>query len=163
VTKQLVFPYSIQGTIGRADLDTQNQIFQKHSATLQDCYLKIYEYVTEEECRFTPLIADRPRLWRMATVRAPRGCNVDVGRNSSAMLAELDAGATNYDLIFGPLGLDAKEQLRKSAMYAQYIRNLATEFGVEPGEIRKTVSDVLAAKMEKENETRALEENAIPA
>jgi capsid protein len=144
ISKLLVFPQSLQGTVARAELDIASAFFRSRSSVLQAAFIEIYRYAMDWAIKNVRELADPPADWRNVTVRPPRAPNVDVGRNSAAMLAELDAAATNYDLIYGPLGLDARVELRKSAEFAAYIRELATEFKVTPGEIRKSAGEVLA-------------------
>lgn len=111
ISKLFVYPNSMQGTVVRADLDIATTWFRAHTAVLIDVFLDIYRFVTDEECKIEHSISDRPFDWEKATVRPPRAPNVDVGRNSAAMIAELAAGATNFRNIYGPLGMDAREEL----------------------------------------------------
>ena len=78
----------------------------------------------------------------------------------AAMLAELSAGATNYELIYGSLGLSWQTELRKRAEQAKFIRDLATQYGVDVAEISQTQANLPAAM-----ETAvaiAQEDNATP-
>jgi capsid protein len=70
-------------------------------------------------------LADPPHDWRSVDTRAPRSVNVDIGRNSSAMLAELEAGTRTYQSVYAELGLDYRTELRQRAKEAAFIRKLA--------------------------------------
>jgi capsid protein len=162
ISKLLVLPWSMQGTVVRGDLDISNTFFRSRSAVIASAILDIYEYVTEEESKFERSIADKPFDWRKASIRAPRGCNVDVGRNSAAMIAELEAGATTYEAIFAPLGLDWKEQFRQRAREEAFLDRVASEEGTTPERIKKSIGDLLRDKMEAESKARE-EEDKIAA
>jgi len=113
VPKQLVVPYSIQGTVARADFDIANSFFKARSGIIAAAAREIYIYVLGWGIRTERGLADPPADWVKVTVRPPRSVNVDVGRNSSAMLSELKAGATNYEIIYSALGLDWRDEFMK--------------------------------------------------
>jgi lambda family phage portal protein len=143
ISKMLVFPWSLQGTIARGDYDIANTFFRSRSAVLAAAFTRVYLFYMEWAKSNDKRLFDPPADWRLVTVRSPRGCNVDVGRNSQAMLKELEAGATTYDAIYGALGLDYRTELRQRAKEAAYIRSLAKEFEVEPGEIVTFAGDAI--------------------
>lgn len=135
----LVFPDSMQGTVYRGALDMANAFFRARSGVLADVFRRIYEFAMRWATATEPSLRDKPGDWYAVTVHAPRAVNVDVGRNSSAMLAELEVGATNYELIFAPLGLDWREQFRKLAEQKAFAKEIGLELNAnaqatEPGE-----------------------------
>jgi lambda family phage portal protein len=148
ISKMLVFPWSLQGTIARGDYDIANAFFRSRSAVLASAFTRVYLFYMEWAKSNDSRIFDPPGDWKSVTVRPPRGCNVDIGRNSQAMLAELEAGATTYDAIYGALGLDYRRELRKKAKEAAYIRALATEFKITPGEIASAAAAAIQAAMQ---------------
>lgn len=150
ISKLLVYPWSMQGTVTRADLDIMAGFFRTRSAILQQAVREIWLYVTQWEIQNDPEIADPPADWRNVTIRAPRSVNVDVGRNSSAMLSELKAGVRTYQDVYAELGLDWREQLRQKAKEAKYIRELAKEYDVEPGEIADIAGDAITEALKAE-------------
>lgn len=131
----MIFPEDVQGTAYRGQLDMATAFFRSRHATMASVMRRCYRYAMNWANRNEPKFRDPPYDWAKVSIIPPRAPNVDVGRNSSAMLAELAAGATNWDLVYGPLGLDAREELRKRAENARYIRDLAKEYGVEVSEI----------------------------
>lgn len=135
ITKQLVFPWSMQGTVTRADLDVAAQYFRTRSAVLQAAFAEVYIFVMEYGAKRDIRISDPPTDWRSVSMRPPRSPNVDVGRNSSAMLAELEAGATTLDAIYGPLGLDWMTQVRQRSKEVKFIKEVAAADGNLPEEI----------------------------
>lgn len=110
----LVFPDSMQGTQYRGSLDMASTFFRARSAVMQEIVRRVYEWVMEVALR-NPDLAGAPKDWFAVSIQPPRAVNVDVGRNSAAMLAELAAGATNFELIYGPEGLDWREEAAKLA------------------------------------------------
>jgi hypothetical protein len=137
IPKILVFPSSIQGTVARADLDVANAFFAARSQAVIPKWLAVYYFWLEWAIRNNPRLSrlTYPADYRRASVRPPRAVNVDVGRNSAAMLAELEAGATNYDLIYSPLGLDYRLELTKLAEQLAFIRDLEKARGLPEGSI----------------------------
>lgn len=113
IPKQLVFPYSIQGTIGRYDIDAAAVTFRARSGVIAQALREIYIYVTQWGIKTEKEIADPPFDWVNASIRPPRSPNADIGRNSAAAIANLENGLTNYDIEFGALGLDWREEFVK--------------------------------------------------
>ncbi len=144
ISKQLVFPYSIQGTIGRFDIDSTSVYFRSRSAVIQAAVREIYIYVIGWGIRTEAALNDPlPPDWTNVSIRPPRAPNADVGRNSAAMIAELATGATTMDAIYGAQGLDWKQELKQRAQEAAYIQALAIEFNVTAGEISQNAADAL--------------------
>jgi len=149
ISHLLVFPRSLQGTVARGELDIANAFFRSRSAVLADVFRRVYVWVMEWAVKFDGRLDGAPadRTWQNCSTRAPRAVNVDVGRNSSAMLAELEQGATTYHAIYAPLGLDEKTELRRRAREEKYIDELSAEFGLSADRIRKSVGETLKAQM----------------
>lgn len=158
IPKLLVLPFSIQGTVVRGEYDLAANFFRSRSANLASSLERVYQFYLEWAVGNDRRLMDKPGDWRAVTTRAPRAVNVDVGRNSSAMLAELEAGATSYDAIYSPLGLDAFEELRKRAKEEAYIDSLSAEFKLTPDRIRRSISESLKLQMQAENDARKEED-----
>lgn len=141
IPKILVFPQSMQGTVVRGDYDVANGFFRSRSSVLQNAFSQIYLYVTEEESLTNRALADKPFDWQEHAIQAPRAVNVDVGYNSSATIKELESGITDYEEVFAESGHNWKARLRKKAIQARYIRDLAKEFDVEVCEISTLQQD----------------------
>lgn len=165
IPMQLVFPESVQGTVARGTLDDFANYANSQWKVFSRAFLEVYRWVTGEEMRFDASISDVPRgfdYWK-ATIRPPKSPNVDPGRAAAATLAMLDAGATTYDEIYSPLGLDPEEQLWKAGRYAALIRRIATELKITPGEIRQSAGEAIKLMMEKEAATQAANQAADDA
>lgn len=149
ITKQLVFPWSMQGTVVRADLDNAAAFFRSRSAMMAWVVNEIFI----AHCQRDAELQERPTDWTSTSIRSPRAVNVDVGRNSSAMLAELEAGATTFEQIYAPLGLDWRQQLRQRAREIAYINKVSMEEGVEPSTVSKfAVSELMKQQANGEDE-----------
>lgn len=135
----LAYPGSMQGTVYRGALDMANSFFRVRSSVLGECFRRIYEFsMGWAVSNDAALKTNTPDDWYSVNIQPPRAVNVDVGRNSSAQLAELEAGATTLDDIYSPLGKDWREQLRKRKAELDYI----TELGIsQPASAPQTQED----------------------
>jgi lambda family phage portal protein len=126
----MAFPESVQGTVYRGTLDASAAWFRARSAVLQAAILDVYAYVMSFERYKDPVMRENmPIDWYAARLYPPRAVNVDVGRNSSAMLAELEAGATDYEMIYGPLGYDWRERFDALKMQRDYAASIGLALG----------------------------------
>lgn len=133
----LLYPETMQGTVYRGALDMSAVWFRSRHAVIAAAAQEIWEYVISWAIENPEQsgLGGAPDDWRSTSIRAPRAPNVDVGRNSAAQLAELAAGMISPDEIYGPRGLDAYEEVRKKAEWIKNVREIATEYGVDPSEI----------------------------
>lgn len=146
--KSLVWagPDKMQGTQMRSDLQLAAAFFQSRAALLADAFVEVRNYFIGDEIQNNPEVADSlPNDWRKVVVLPPKGPDVDVGYNTSAMIAELEAGTMTFRDVFAPRGKYWKKQLRQSAVEAKFIRELAKEQQVEPGEISKLAAEGIAS------------------
>jgi capsid protein len=128
IPHQIAFPESIQGTVERSVLDMADAFFRARSGVIALASVNVYRLVLEWGIRTNaPGLRPAPPDWRRVTVRPPRSINVDLGYKSSAELKALAAGATNYDLIFGPLGLDWREEFRKLKEQIDYAKSIGLD------------------------------------
>lgn len=135
----LVYPDSMQGTVYRGALDAAAAHFRGKTAVLATYFRRIRNYVIQAEAARDRTIANLPTDWRKTsngTVRAP---NVDIGRNSQAMLSELAAGTRTFTSVASELGLDGRQLLTEKANEAQFIRQLAQERQIDPSEVSNIV------------------------
>ena len=128
----IVYPDSMQGTVYRGSVDAFAAFCRAKTAVLSTYFRRIREYVIQIEATYNRGIAKLPDDWRKVssgTVRAP---NVDIGRNSNAMIAELAAGLRTWNSIASELGLDGKQLLKEKADELVYIAQLAQDRGLKP-------------------------------
>lgn len=145
ISKLLVFPTSVQGTVARADYDVQAGFFRSRSAILVAGFTEVYLFAMDWAVKNDVTVSDPPEDWRNVETCPPRAVNVDVGRNSAAMLAELDAGCTTYRDVYAQLGKNWRTEIRQRAREEAYINRIAEEEKVSAARIRKAVAESIAA------------------
>jgi lambda family phage portal protein len=145
IPKELVLPSSMNGTVARAVLDMANTYFRTRSAVIADHLRHVYEYVIEWGVRTDSTLQPGPADWFRSHCRAPRAVNVDVGRNSTAMIAEWKSGMRTLQDIYAEIGQDWREQLAQKAAEMAYVKELAASLGMERGEIVQLDPNELAA------------------
>lgn len=151
IPRLLVLPKPMQGTVTRADIDAATSFFRSRSSVLIKAFTDVYIYVIGAELQTNPAMARvAPPDWYRVNVRPPKCANVDVGRNSSAMIGELEAGTLTYESVMGDAGEDWRSYLRQRAEERRYIRDLATEYDLDPQEIAglKAVADAARAEQQ---------------
>lgn len=158
ISKQLVFPGSMQGTVARGDLALAATYFKSRFVPFQSAAREAYIYTMGSARFIDSRVADAPYDWMKVNIRPPRSPDVDVGRNSSARIAEFESGLTTAEEIFGERGMDWREQFRQRAREEQHIDKLAAEFSLSPDRIRKAIGESLKLDMEKETERQAQED-----
>ncbi len=147
----LIFPELIehmQGTVVRGIYDNAHMFFRGKSHIFATAAERIYQFYANWARYNDPRCVDAPADWAKCHVILPRAVNVDIGRNSAAMLAELAAGVTNLDDIAGASGTTAEVLIRKKARNVAMVKQIAAEesasAGVEvkPGEIMGNLADI---------------------
>lgn len=145
ISKLLAYPYSMQGTVTRADLDVMAGFFRSRSEVLAGVFTEVRNYVMDWETKNTVEVSDPPVDWRKVTVRPPRSVNVDVGRNSNAMIAEYDAKLRSAEDIFAELGHDYRDKFRQIAKEEAMKVALEVEFKLPGGAMSKAIREAVAA------------------
>lgn len=117
-----------QGTEVRADLDCADAFFkgdfQKWKHLVRECVIYFMEWAVDND----PRVKNPPPNWRNCIhIQAPEACNVDVGHNTQAEMMMLAAGAYDYDMILGPLGLSFNTIIRRLARQQKKIQKLNVE------------------------------------
>jgi capsid protein len=91
--------------------------------------------------------------WRNFTCRAPRSFNVDVGRNSTALIEEYKAGWRTLEGICGEMGEDWVQTLKQRAREMARAAAIEQEFGVLPGSL---IAAQLETMQHAANQTQAV-------
>lgn len=126
----MVYPDSLQGTVYRGVLDMAAVTFRSRSTVMATALSSVVRYALDSASRFDRRIGNKPPDWYKLVCRPPRSPNVDVGRNSTAMLAELEANTRTLQDIYAETGDDWKQKLRQRAKEKALIK----ELGLEPSE-----------------------------
>lgn len=142
VSKLLVLPYSLQGTVTRADLDVASAFFRSRASIAIRAYRQVYQYVAFWAKNNVRSLADPPMDFRRVKIRAPRCVNVDVGRNSQALIAEYEAGWRTLEEICGELGKDWVEVLEERARELRLAREIEGD-DLPPGSLIKYALEAL--------------------
>lgn len=125
----VVVPERTQGTVYRGAIDGAAAYFKARSQVMQQFIREVYLWVTDWRSRYIREISDKPATWQRVKIYPPRSINVDIGRNSAAMLNELAAGATTYSDIYGPLGEHWEDKLEELARQREKARELGLVAG----------------------------------
>jgi capsid protein len=125
IPRVMAFPESMQGTVYRGAMAAANAFFKARFSVIAEMACRpVYEFWASWAKDNERPLFNAPADFLAVKIAAPKAPDVDVGRNSAAMLAELAVGATNYDRIYGPLGLSWREEfdaLREQQEYAATI------------------------------------------
>jgi capsid protein len=143
IAKLLISPYSVQGTVVRADLETSAAMLKSSSEMLNETISKIYQWVLSEAVYTNAggVANNLPDDFRNVTIRAPKSFNVDIGRNSRAMLEELSAGIRTFEDIYGEVCQDWMERLEQKAKEAAFIKGLSVKYDIDPSQISTSIVD----------------------
>lgn len=156
ISKLLVLPFSVQGTVTRADLDTTATYFRSRSACRASHFTRIYRYVMGWARYNEKTLQDAPGDWWKVKVRPPRSVTVDVGRNSNALIEEYRAGWRTLEAICGELGEDYREVLLQRGRELKEAEEIEKELGLPAGSLIAKVLEALVAQ----NQMRAVENAA---
>lgn len=155
VPKLLVVPYSLQGTVTRADLDVCTTAFRFNFEIIASILREIYEWHTEWAIRYDRTMDGKPPEQHLEVViRPPRQPNVDVGYSADAVAKEIALGTVTYQDIFAERQQDWRQQFRQAAEAEFFKRKLAAEFskeGVElkPEDIAKKIDQMASGNGDK--------------
>jgi hypothetical protein len=137
VPKMLVMPYSLQGTVTRADLDICGFGFGRENyEIIAELLREVYEWQTEWAVKFDRTIdGETPQDYTAVVIRAPRAPNVDIGYTAKALEIELTLGVKTIPDVYAEKQQDFRQKTREIAEYLKYVKDLAEEFDVEPNQI----------------------------
>ncbi len=139
VPKLLVVPYSLQGTVTRADLDVCATAFRADFEIIASIVREIYEWQTQWAVKFDPgMDGKRPANYLGCVIRPPRAPNVDIGYTAQALALELEMGTKTFQDVCAERNLNWRDQLRESAECQAFKNELAKEFNVDPNSISFT-------------------------
>jgi len=146
MSKLLVFPHSMQGTVVRADLDVCDAWFRSRSAVMQEKVVEVYQWWLRWAVANVITLENPPNDFLRCTIRAPRSVKVDVGYDSAAVIAELKAGIRTMESICAPMGEDWRNVARQSTTEAKFFQDLSKESGVPVHEIASKAYEVAAQR-----------------
>lgn len=111
VPRVLVVPYSLQGTVLRADIEAAAAHFRTRSTRVGHTMFRAYKWAMEWAIDYDKMFrgVKVPSDWDSVAIRPPRSVNVDVGRNSAALISEYYAGFRTLAEVCSELGTDWRE------------------------------------------------------
>lgn len=131
---EIMLMRSLQGTMTRAALDMANGFFRCRSAARAESFNQIWNHVVIGN---NALRRGLPVDWRKIRYTPPRSINVDVGRNSQALIAEWQAGFRTLENIAAEMGHDWKDILRQRATELAFAGQLEAANGLPGGSVLK--------------------------
>jgi hypothetical protein len=158
----------MQGTVTRADLDVSGVFFRARSEIIAQAVRDIYTFVMGWAVKYDKSLDGAPKDFLDCTIRPPRAVNVDVGRNSSALLAELEAGTDTFENIYATKGLDWREELEQKAIERKFIHMLAEKYSaglkvpLTVDEIASIASTAVAPQAQEKNSSSSIESQSTP-
>lgn len=164
VPKMLVMPYSLQGTVTRADLDICTASFREDFEIVRELCETVYEWqgkwANDYDTDFKPekyqnvlkpevfarsrWVQDKlnPLDAHTCLIRPPRAPNVDIGYTAKALEIELQLGVKVPQDVFADSGKDWRTQSRQKAEYLAYVKSLAKEFDVDAAQITSLATEI---------------------
>lgn len=142
VPKLLVLPYSLQGTVTRADLDVCTNAFRANFEVIAYAVRALYEWHTEWSVKFERASMDgvtTPPDYLKCIIRPPRAPNVDIGYTANALQTELKMGVKTIQDVYAEKQQDWRSQLTQIAETRAFINDLAKKFNIEPDEISQVI------------------------
>jgi len=139
IPSQLVFPESLNGTVTRAVLDLANAHFRGYSTLISASIQRVWNYVVGNAVETDQALANPPEDWGKITIHPPRAVNVDVGRNSTAMINEHRAGMRTLESIYAETGQDWREELRQKAEELAFAASVAESAGIQPSDLMESI------------------------
>ena len=121
---------SLQGTMARGAFDMANNFFRCRSAARAKDFGKVWRHVVSNT---VSLRASQPSDWWRTKYAPPRAINVDVGRNSAALIEEYKTGFWTFDDMVGPYGKTSEDVWRQRAIDYKRAREIEQEEGVPTG------------------------------
>ncbi len=136
VPKLLVFPFSLQGTVTRADLDVCANAFRADFEMISSIVREIYEWQTTWAIKYDrSMDGQKPEEPLGCVIRPPRSPNVDIGYTAKALEIELRLGVKTLQDVYADKNEDWRIQLRQIAESMAFIQKLEKEFKLQPGQL----------------------------
>jgi hypothetical protein len=164
VPKLLVFPFSLQGTVTRADLDVCTSAFRSDFEIIKTIVVETYEWQTGWAVKYDRgMDGKAPANPLGCVIRPPRAPNVDIGYTAKNVETELRLGIRTIQDTYADRNEDWRVQLRQIAEAAAFINDLAAEFHCQPSQISSLMVQQVTGKPAEEEKPEPITEGAIAA
>lgn len=124
MSKLLVLPFTLQGTVTRMDLDIADAFFWSEFAVYKTAWEEVWRWAQKWAQLYQPELRNPPKDWADCKACKPKSVNVDIKRNSQAALAEIEAGAMTFQEWYAENGQDWRKELRQRGIEIQYANDV---------------------------------------
>lgn len=163
IPKMLVMPYSLQGTVTRADLDISGYGFgQVNFEIIAELLTTVYEWQAQWAHDYDRTMDGAwPEDYCAVFIRPPRKPNVDIGYTAKAVETEVKLGIRTIPDIYAEKQQDWRVKTIEICEYLKFVKDQAKQFEVDPA----NVTDLLTqdATQNPEAEKEEPEEKETPA
>jgi hypothetical protein len=137
VPRLLVAPYSLQGTVTRADLAVARDAFRRDFELVACVLRRIYEWWSARDVKFNTANYGKtiPADHAACEIHPPDSPDVDLGYSAQALATEMELGATNLAQICGRRKLNYRTVIRQTAQIEKLIDAEAKAAGIDPARI----------------------------
>jgi hypothetical protein len=137
VPRLLVAPYSLQGTVTRADLAVARDAFRRDFELVADVLRNIYEWWSERDVKHNSANYGMkiPADHAACEIHPPDSPDVDLGYSASVLSTEMELGVTNLAQICGRRKLNWRTVIKQTAQIEQAIDAAAKLAGIDPARI----------------------------
>ena len=122
-----------QGTVVRGDYNIASQNYKAQSAVYAAAFREVIIYVLSWGIATEKTLADPPADWTNIAHTAPRDINVDIGRNSTARINELEVGLTSHEAEYESLGLNARAEVTRQIKFIAFVKKKCAEISAAEG------------------------------
>lgn len=137
VPRLLVAPYSLQGTVTRADLAVARDAFRRDFELIASVLREIYEWWSERDIKYNPtnFKAKTPADHCACEIHPPEGPDVDIGYSDQGMAIKMELGATNLAQVYGRQKMNWRKAIRQTAQIEAAIDAEAVAAGIDSSRI----------------------------
>ncbi len=146
VPRLLVTPYSLQGTVTRADLAVAKDSFLRDFTLVSETAREIYEWWSERDVRYNPnnYRNKPPADYNACDIAPPDSPDVDIGYSAQAEATAMELGSTNLAQVLGRKKINWRRFIRQTAQIQQAINEEAKAYGIKPEDISFKLPSVTA-------------------
>jgi hypothetical protein len=142
VPKMLVMPYSLQGTVTRADLDISGYGFgQENYEIIAELLRDGYEWQSQWAKDYDRTMdGEVPDDFTAVFIRPPRKPNVDIGYTAKALEIELMLGIKTVPDVYAEKQQDWRVKTIEINEYLKFVRDTAKTFGNDPAQVSQLLA-----------------------
>lgn len=143
VPKMLVMPYSLQGTVTRADLDICGYGFgQENFELIAELLTTVYEWQSQWAHDYDLTMDGAwPEDYCAVFIRPPRKPNVDIGYTAKAVETEVLLGIRTIPDIYAEKQQDWRVKTIEICEYLKFVQDHASQFGVAAGKVTQLLQE----------------------